>query len=239
MRYCCDHQDLRLIVANRYDHTDQSIPMMSGSTRHARYLRLKAAEITTRRQQLNGHRTAIKRQKERIEDLRQQLLQATASSHAESGDAPPDRILSDTARNKLLYPNGGRYFFDTPTWANKIFATSLVAYRVVRVIFSTPSEELLRQRFLNFKLGIRHDLTYGLCIDELIGIWQKATCFNKPIEAIPAVLAVDGAVLRLAVTTTSLEKSTVFKGPTISSLQICLIILFSSRERFRIFEGEL
>jgi ATP/maltotriose-dependent transcriptional regulator MalT len=45
---------------------------------------LRAPEITTLRQQVNGHRTAIKQQKKRFEDLRQQPLQATASSHAES-----------------------------------------------------------------------------------------------------------------------------------------------------------
>jgi hypothetical protein len=126
---------LHLNVADRDDHTDQSIPMLSSSARFSRYLRLKAAEITTRRQQLSGHRTAIKRRKERIEDLRQQLLQATASSHAESRDTPPDRILADIARKKLLYPNGGLYSFVTPAWANKMFATSPADYRAVRAIF--------------------------------------------------------------------------------------------------------
>jgi hypothetical protein len=46
--------------------------MMSANTRFARHLRLKATEIAIPRQQLNGHHTAIKRQKDRIEDLRQQ-----------------------------------------------------------------------------------------------------------------------------------------------------------------------
>jgi hypothetical protein len=43
--------------------------MMSASAGFARHLRLKAAEITTQRKQLNGNRTAIERQKERIETL--------------------------------------------------------------------------------------------------------------------------------------------------------------------------
>jgi hypothetical protein len=88
LKYCCDDQDLRLNVPNP---TDQSrwCPPAPDSPPH---LRLEAVEITTLRQQLNGHRTAIKLQRERTEDLRQQLLQATASSHADNIDASPDSI---------------------------------------------------------------------------------------------------------------------------------------------------
>jgi hypothetical protein len=75
--------------------------MMSASARFARHLMLKAAEITTLRQQLNGHRTAIKQQKERIEDLRQHPLQVIVSSYAKRRDTPLDCILADIARNKL------------------------------------------------------------------------------------------------------------------------------------------
>jgi hypothetical protein len=143
----------------------------SAIARFARHLRLKAAEITTSRQQLNGHRTAIKRQKERIENLRQQLLQATASSHAEGGDASPDRILADIARNKLLRANGRRYSLNTLPWTNEIFTTLPAAYRTVRAIVLISSEEPFRKRFLDFKLGVRHTLTDVLCVDGLIETW--------------------------------------------------------------------
>jgi hypothetical protein len=66
----------------RSRRSHRSIPMMPASAQFARHLRLKGAEITTLWHQLNRHRTVIKRQKERIQDVRQQLLQSTASSHA-------------------------------------------------------------------------------------------------------------------------------------------------------------
>jgi hypothetical protein len=176
-------------------------------------------EITTLLEQLNDHCTALKRQKEQVEDLRQQLLQATASSHAESRDAAPDRILADIARKKFLHPNGTRYFLDTLVWANEIFTISPVTYRIAGPILPSTSEELLRKRFLDFKLSIRHPLTDGLCVDELVVTWQKAKCFDETSEAIPAVLAVETVSFRPVITVTSLEKSTVFKGWSISSLQ--------------------
>jgi hypothetical protein len=88
---------------------------------------------------------------------------SNASSHAENGDAPLDRILADIARNKSLHPNGRPYSLDILIWANEIFTTSPAAYRTVQAILPIPSEELLRERFLDFTLGIRHALTNVLC----------------------------------------------------------------------------
>jgi hypothetical protein len=70
-------------------------------------------------------------------------MQATASWHVESGDAPPDTILADIARNKLLHPNGRQYSLYTLTWANEIFTTSPAAYRTVRATLPIPFEEFL------------------------------------------------------------------------------------------------
>jgi hypothetical protein len=72
--------------------------------------------------------------------------------------------------------------------------------------FPSLPRNYYKREFFASSSGIRHALTDVLCIDELIGIWQKADCFDESIEAIPAVLAVDAVAFRPVTTTDESEK---------------------------------
>jgi hypothetical protein len=77
----------------------------AAKTRHARLLGFKPAQITTLRQQLNGYRTAAKKETQRIQDLEDQICNIRASSATEGFDTVTKTIFADLSRNKDQAPS--------------------------------------------------------------------------------------------------------------------------------------
>jgi hypothetical protein len=69
-----------------------------------------------------------------------------------------------------------------------------------------PSEQLLRLKFMNLKLGIQDTVTGPSGLDELMGIWQEANGINDTNEPIPALLAVDAVAFCPTITLGELGK---------------------------------
>jgi hypothetical protein len=65
---------------------------------------------------------------------------------------------------------------------------SETAYRTVHAILSLPSEQLLRLKFMNLKLGIQDALANPSGFDELIGIWQDLSGVDDTTDPTPPFL---------------------------------------------------
>jgi hypothetical protein len=89
--------------------------LAAAKARHARLLSFKSAQITTLQQQLNGYRTAAKKQTQRIQDLEDQICSIRASSATEGFDTVINIIFADSTRNKDQPPSAMRYALDTLT----------------------------------------------------------------------------------------------------------------------------
>jgi hypothetical protein len=87
----------------------------AAKARHPGLLSFKPAQITTLQQQVNGYRTAAKKQTQRIQDLEDQICSIRMSSATEGFDTATNTIFADLTRNKDQAPSARRYSLDNLT----------------------------------------------------------------------------------------------------------------------------
>jgi exonuclease VII large subunit len=132
------------IYADRFKEFEDSDQWQCGQPRRAKHLlKLKSGEITTLRQQLNGYRTAIARQQQKIQHLEKEIHDACERSGSDQHETLIDRILHDLNRNKKAHPSARCYIPDTIIWAREILSLSPAVYRMIHKILSVPSERFL------------------------------------------------------------------------------------------------
>jgi hypothetical protein len=77
----------------------------AAKARYTRLLSFKSAQITTLQQQLNGDRTAPKRQTQRIQNLENQICNIRPSLATEGFDTATNTVFADLTRNKDQAPS--------------------------------------------------------------------------------------------------------------------------------------
>jgi hypothetical protein len=96
----------------------------TAKARQAHFFKLRSGEITTLQQQLNGYRTAIARQQQKIQHLEKENHDAREQSRSDQLETPNDRIFHDLNRNKKTHPSARRYSPDTIIWGREILSVS-------------------------------------------------------------------------------------------------------------------
>jgi hypothetical protein len=104
----------------------------AAKSRNARLLGLKSGQITVLRKNLNGYRTATRKQMQTIKELGDQTRDMSMSSTSDPFKPSIDRIFTDLNQNREQAPSRRRYSLDTLTWAGEIVAESSAAYRITR-----------------------------------------------------------------------------------------------------------
>jgi hypothetical protein len=116
----------------------------TSSARSARLLKFKSTAITHLKQHIAASRTPIKKQRQKIADLADELGFSRDLLSSQSDSIPADIIFGDLCHNRNVNPHGRRYSLETLSSAREIHSRSPSADEIIRSVLPLPPETLLR-----------------------------------------------------------------------------------------------